>query len=34
MYALIFIFSAVSVIALGILLWFQTKPGKKWLKEL
>lgn len=34
MYALIFIFSTVSVIALGILLWFQTKSGKKWLKEL
>ena len=30
MYALIFIFSMVSLIALGILLWF----GKKWLKEL
>ncbi len=34
MYALIFIFSMVSVIALCILIWFHTKAGKKWLRDL
>lgn len=31
---LIMLFSVVAVICIVIILWFQTKSGKKWLKNL
>ena len=31
---LITLFTAVSVIGIAILIWFGTKSGKKWLRDL
>lgn len=31
---MIMFFSICSVIGIGILIWFKTKSGKKWLKSL
>ena len=31
---LITLFAAVSVIGIAILIWFSTKSGKKWLRDL
>nr|DAQ62204.1 MAG TPA: hypothetical protein [Caudoviricetes sp.] len=28
------VYTATSIIACGILIWFRTKSGKKWLKNL
>ena len=34
MEALIILFSVMSVIGIGILIWFKTPNGKKWLADL
>ena len=31
---LIYLFTTISIIGIGILIWFNTKSGKKWLREL
>ncbi len=31
---LIMLFSLIAVICIAIILWFRTKSGKKWLKNL
>lgn len=32
--AMLFTMTGIAVIAVGILLWTNTKSGKKWLKDL
>ena len=32
--ALIFLFSVVLVLCIGLLFWMNTKAGKKWLSDL
>lgn len=34
MEGLIYVYATISVVAIGIALWLNTKSGKKWLQEL